>query len=266
MSPYLEYDDYLCKRKQNKLKHYISLKKFNPETRKEIIETLNNHSQDISILKKPSNKRLTFLINDKPYIEHWWVNEYHDFVVNLYVLPKEQQLVLPPVVKEHHYLNIFNEGEVVEPIPEEYYVIKCDNKGGVFMVDKSNHMVSNTQYVFENFSIFEGKHIVIDIDSFIGGGFVKDNGLIDLNEVRKVITSKYRVSYINKILNKKNLLSHDMRNYIEKCHCVVHSVWADQEHKSFMVFVVDNFGDKYELKVEFDDENHNSNFRVVRKV
>ena len=267
MDRYLIYDNCLCKKKEWGLKHYINLTKYNAETQQEIVDTLNNEYNDLTIVKKPSLRKLTFLIRNKPYLEHWWVGEFHDYTVNLYVLPKEDtKLVIPPMTGEHHYLNIFNECELVEAYPEEYYIIKSDNKGNIFIVDKNNHMVQKVGHIFENFNIFEGKHIVIDLESFIGAGYVKDNGLINLDEIRRLITMKYRISYVNKILVKKNLLSKDFRHFVEKCHCAVHSVWGNQTNNSFMFFVVDNLGEHYELKVDFDDDNHSSNFRFVKRV
>lgn len=267
MDKFIIYDNCLCKRKEKGLKHYIDLSKYNVDTQNEIVDTLNNNYNDLTIVKRPVLKKLSFLIRDKVYLEHWWVNEFHDFTVNLYVLPKENKdIVIPPITSQHHYLNIFNECEVTEAFPDEFYVIKSDTNRGIFIVDKNNHILHTVGHIFENFNIFEGKHIVVDLESFIEGGYIKDSGLVDLDEIRRAITSKYRISYIRKILIKKNLHSKDLRYFVEKCHCAVHSVWADQQHQKFMFFVVDNFGDHYELNVQFDDEKGESQFKFVKKV
>lgn len=267
MDRFLVYDNCLCKRKARGLKHYINLSKFNAETQQTIVDTINNNYNNLVIMKQPSMKKLSFLINNNIYLEHWWVNEFHDYMVHLYVLPKDKSdLIIPPITNEHHYLNLFNECEVVEAWPDEFYVIKCDNHKGIYLVDKNNHILNTVGHIFDNFNIFEGKHIVVDIESFIAGGYVKDNGLVNLDEIRRSITLKYRISYVKKILIKKNLLSKDFRYFIEKCHCAVHSVWADQTNKNFMFFVVDNLGDHYELNVVFDDVNTSSTFKFVKRV
>lgn len=267
MDRYLIYDNCLCRKTERGLKHYVNLSKYSDSTRNEIVDTLNNNLNDLTIIKKPALKKLSFYIKDKPFLEHWWVNEFHDYTVALYILPKqEDSIVIPARTSEHHYLNIFNEMEITEAWPDEYYVIKCDTSKGIYIVDKNNHILHTIGHIFETFNIFEGKHIVVDVDSFLNGGYVMDSGLIDLDAIRRAITGKYRVSYVKKILIKKNLLSKDLRHFVEKCHCAVHSVWADQEHKNFMFFVVDNLGDHYELNVLFDDANHQSEFKFVKKV
>ena len=266
MDRFIIYDKCLCRRKERGLKHYIDLSRYSDETRQEVVDTLNNNYNDVAIVKRLGMRKLSFLVRDRVYLEQWWVNEMHDYSVHLYVLPKESRdLVIPPMVSEHHYLNIFNECEVVEAWPEEYYVIKCDSNGNVYVVDRHNVECVNVGLVFEKYNIFEGKHIVVDLESFIGGGYVKESGLVDLDLIRTVITNKYKISYVNKILIKKNLMSKDFRHFVEKCHCSLHSVWSDETHKRFDFFIVDNLGEHYELRVDFNDDGRESHFKFVKR-
>lgn len=268
MENFLVYDNYLCKRKHGSLKHYISLKNINENGQHRIVNTLNQFYNELSILKQPAQKKFTILIKGSPYIEQHWDVDTNDYKVNVYLLPNENQekLVVPSPARKHHFINIFNGCELVEANKEEFYVIKCDNNRGIYIVDTNNHLVNSYAHIFEVYNVFEGKHIVVDIDSFKEAGYIRDNGLIDLQEIEKTIVKKYHISYIKKILAKNDLRGKDLKTFIEKCNCQLHNVYSDTSGQNFMYFVVDNFGDHYEMTVHFDEVNGSSKFHLEKKV
>ena len=263
MDKFVIYDNQVCFKKNGSLKQYFNLKNFDKSVQNDIVDTLNEHFQDLTVLKSPSNRNLKFLIKKIPYIEQY--EENGDLKVMIHNFIKDiENFHIPVNVKQHHYVNIFSNYDLVEVWPDEYYVIKCDNSKGIYVVDKNNHIVPHFLHIFENYNIFEGKHIVVDIDTFGGAGYVKDNGLIDLDDIKRVILSKFHVSYIKKLLCKKDLKIENLRKFVEECRCKINSSIGYDGTREAIFFVIDNFGDHYEMKVNF--EGGESKFYVVKKV
>lgn len=250
MDKFIIFEDSLCYKKNGVIKFYFSLKKYDDQRKQDVVDTLNEHFNDLTVLKNPSKNFVTFLINGKPYIEQNSEN-----TVTIHDEAKENDHHhLPVMVKDHHYVNIFDNYNVVEVWPDEYYIIKCNTSRGIFVVDKNNHLVPHYVHIFENFNIFEGKHIVVDLDTFLGAGYVKDNGIIDLDGIRKVILLKFHVSYIKKLLCKKDLKIEELKKFVEGSQCKINSTIGYNENKGAVFFVIDNFGDHYEVKVDFNEE------------
>jgi len=265
MDKFVIFDNYLCFRKEGSLKQYFNLKTFDEKTQNKIVETLNDHYSDLTVLKNPSTKNLTFLIKGKPYLEQDWIGENSKTILHPQIEHNNHN-ILPVIVSEHHYMNIFDNCKTVKANLDEYYIIKCDNNRGIYVVDKNNHIVQHTNHIFENFNVFEGCHIVVDIDTFLAAGYIKDNGLINVEDVKKTILTKYNVSYLKKILSKKDLKKDDLLNFIKESRCKINSSIGYDEHGNYVFFLIDNFGDHYEIKAHFEESNGTSIFTILKKV
>lgn len=263
MDKFILVDNTICYRRGFQIKTYFDLKTYDESIQKDVVETLNDHFTELTVLKNPSKDSLTFLIGGIPYVEQSKIDD--EYRVKIHSKPiKEKDLFhLPTLVQEHHYMNIFDDCNIVKAWPEEYYIIKCDTHKGIYLVDKNNHIVSHYNQIFENFNIFEGKHIVVDIDTFREAGYVRDNGLIDLDTIKKIILMKFHVSYIKKLLCKKNLEEKDLLKFMGECHCKVNTTFSSNDG-NVIFFIIDNFGDHYEMKVVFD--GNTSNFTILKKI
>jgi len=237
----------------------------NAKFQKDIADTLNDNFTSLTVLKNPSSGKLTFLIDGKPYIEQILDAEGKPKVKVYENVKEDSHPIIPVVVAEHHYLNIFNNSVFVKANFDEYYIIKSDVSMGIYIVDKNNHIVPHCNQIFENFNIFEGTHIVVDLDTFRGAGYVKDNGIIDLDLIKKTILQKYHVSNVKKLIAKKDLRKNDLIQFIKDSGCKLNSNLGYDPLGNSIFFIVDNFGDHYEVSVSFDDSIQSSSFSIIRK-
>lgn len=265
MDKFFLFDSFVCFRKGTIIKQYFDLKNFDNAIRNNIIETLNDHYYNLSVVKMPSNDDISFLIDGKPYLEQKTnSNNQKETILHNFITQQDHN-VLPVLTKQHHYFNIFNDNNENRTQTDEYYIIKCDTHMGCYVVDKHNHIASHTNHIFEKYNVFVDWNILVDIDSFREGGYVKDNGIVDLDSIRKLISSKYRISYVNKILLKTDLLSKDFITFITTNQCKMGTV-SYNPSGVISFFIWDNLRQHYELNVMFNDEEKKSKFSFIKKL
>lgn len=269
MGPFLIYEGYLCRKTDSGLKHYVFINNLDPLLQQQVVDTLNNNYPNLILQKTPSNKHFAFLINGNPYIEQTWSSENQRYNVVLHDSLRKDNNEQPTLCHnvKNHWINIFDDCKLVDVDPNNYYVIKYSNSAGCEMVNNNHLIIGNSMEILEKYNIFIGNHIVVDVNSFKDSGFIKDNGLVDLDEIRKTIITNYRISYVSKILTKMDLHENELSKFVEKCNC--HLFKPDQHYwldGCYFFMVIDNHSNHYELKVKFNPSDvHSSRFEIVKR-
>ncbi len=162
-----------------------------------------------------------------------------------------------------YWLNIFDSCEVTEVHPIEYYTIKYNKEtNSCEIFDVTNNLFPNGKSIVDKYNIFEGKNIIVDRDSFI------HNGVTKIIDIVNLITLQYKISWVKKILIKKDLSSRQLEKFIESCRCEI--VDFQYIENTCNMVVRDNLGITHYLSVLFHErpwcktEPYYSNFIIAK--
>lgn len=160
-----------------------------------------------------------------------------------------------------YLLNIFPDYEVIE-VYKNYYTIKYNKKTNLCEMFNNNELVPDGKSITDKYNIFDGSNIIVDLDSFMSNGFT------ELLDITNFITCNYKISWVKKLLCKKDLASSNLIQFVEECKCDI--VDLRYIENTCNLIVKDNFGDIYYLSVLFHDrpwsktEPYYSNFMIAK--
>lgn len=145
-----------------------------------------------------------------------------------------------------YWLNFFDSCKVTEVNPNNYWTIKYNKESNSCeLFDNKDKLVENGKYIVDKFNIFTGENIIVDRDSFIC------NGITRLNQITDFVTQYYKISWIKKILVKKDLATDQLEKFIENCKCNIIDIRYIEN--TCNIIINDNFNDTYYISVLFHD-------------
>lgn len=252
------YDDFLCKRKRNGLKYMISLESFTDKQKNNIIETLNNNYKTLAIQKIPFEKKLTILINNLPYLEHYWNQDTHKYIVSLYSTKNKKIIIKDETtsIQKSNWINLFDDCNLVEYNPNHYYIIKYEKNECILYIN-GQEKVANADDIFEEYNLFDARMIGVDFDSFCENGFLQENRFPDWEKIKETIISQYQLSYIKKILLKRNLQYSNLYQFITSCFCELldEQQILSELHDEYYLLLKDNIGKEWKIHAYFDERD-----------
>ncbi len=148
-----------------------------------------------------------------------------------------------------YWLNIFDTCDVTE-VHNEHYIIRYNKESNSCdLYDKFENIIPqrNVKNIIDKYNIFDGLNIITDRESFT------TNGITRITDITNFITNYYRISWVKKILCKKDLASGDLERFVESCRC--HVVDLQKIENTYNLVVRDNFDDTYYLSVLFHDRS-----------
>lgn len=162
-----------------------------------------------------------------------------------------------------YWINIFDSCEVTEVFSDDYYTIKFNKEtNSCELFDINNNLITDGKTIIDKYNIFSGKNIIVDRDSFI------HNGITKIIDIVNMITLQYKISWVKKILIKKNLGSKDLEKFIESCRCDI--IDFQYIENTCNLVIRDNLGITHYLSVLFHDrpwcksEPYYSNFTIPK--
>ncbi len=159
------------------------------------------------------------------------------------------------------WTNIFNECELVVPVPEDFYVIHWSIHNNCVLLKNGVSIVDDPQPIFEKYNIFEAKNIVVDLDSF------REEVNRSIDHIRQIIVEQYCLSYIKKIVLEKTLRYYNLERYLDKWNC---SLLMEEEvfENCYIIHVKDNLGDVWKIDARFHEkiDDYWSRFEIIGKI
>jgi hypothetical protein len=145
-----------------------------------------------------------------------------------------------------YWLNIFDSCEVSEVYPNNYWIIKYNKEtNSCELFDHVNNLVPDAKFIIDKYNIFVGDHIIVDRDSFITNGITKISQIVDF------VIDYYKISWIKKILIKKDLPSNKLEGFISESKCDIVDLFYREN--TCNIILRDNLGDTYYMSVLFHE-------------
>jgi len=161
-----------------------------------------------------------------------------------------------------NWKNIFDGGELVSYDNNNFYVVKWSVHNNCVVLRNGMSIVDDPRKIFEQYNIFDGKMIGVDLWSF-NEEYERSN-----KHIEQIIVEQYGLSYIKKLILRKNLSIKDFEIYLKELGCEMKSKEEVYEG-CYIMRVKDNLGEIYKLDVrfaEFDDygmEDYKSYWSII---
>jgi hypothetical protein len=131
--------------------------------------------------------------------------------------------------------NIFGSCELVEYDDQDYYLIRWSIHNNCVVLRNGISIVDDPRFIFEKYNIFDGRMIVVDMESF------REEVHRSFEWIRTIIVEQYEISYVKKLLLCKKLRYSQLELFLGECGC---SLIASEsvEEECYIMKIRDNLG------------------------
>jgi hypothetical protein len=163
-----------------------------------------------------------------------------------------------------YWINIFDECNIVEHYPKDYYFIKYDVYNNTCYIEDENKKIltqDEAKFIMDKYNIFNGERIGVDRHSFSPKS---------IDEIRDIIINYYEISYTKKFLITTNLPSTSLERFIISNKCIINEYLDSEYSNTKKLSIKDNLGNTTIISVQFDDrpyddyEPYYSKFEILQ--
>jgi len=158
------------------------------------------------------------------------------------------------------WLNIFDECNLVDYDASNFYIVRWSVHNDCIVIKNGVSIVDDPAPIFEKYNIFDAKNIGVDYESF------REEVERSFEHIRDLIVEQYNLSYIRKIILRRDLPHSYLESYLKKWKCELLV-----EGDGFLM-VKDNLGDVYKIGAFFDErkwddyEPYFSKMEILEKI